>query len=101
VLDLLDALAGVLGEDLEQPVYEVRVLAHLDLDVGRVAEKPDELWSIMIRLFGSAQRFPLAPAASRTAPHRGRLADADGADRSAQVLHRVVYRQVGGHHAAR
>jgi hypothetical protein len=66
---------------------------------GVLPRNPAEPWWIMIRLFGRAKRFPLAPAASRTEPCWP-PADADGADRRLEVLHRVVDGQAARHHAA-
>jgi hypothetical protein len=39
----------------------------VDLDVGRLALKPDETWWIRILAFGSAIRLPFAPPAKSTA----------------------------------
>jgi hypothetical protein len=55
----------------------------------------------MMRAFGSAKRRSLAPAASSSEPHRGRLPDAQRRHLGADELHRVVDRHARRHHAAR
>src|SRR5437867_3341517 len=58
---------------------------------------PPNGWWIMIRAWGSANRLPLAPAASSSAP----LPHANGRDRGRHVLHRGVDGHAGRHRAPR
>jgi hypothetical protein len=56
--DGLLALAGVLGGDPLDGLFHELVVLGLDRDVAAVPAMPADGWCIMIRAFGSAQRFP-------------------------------------------
>ena len=55
-------------DDLVEAPAQLDDLAGVDLDVGRLARKPEETWWIRIFAFGSAIRLPFAPPARRSAP---------------------------------
>src|SRR5947199_2766910 len=57
--------------------------------------KPPQSWWMRIFAFGSAIRFPFAPAASRSAPQRHRDPDPDRLDVGLDGLDRVVDREAG------
>ena len=70
VRDLLDGLAGVLGEDLVEALAHVDDLAGVDLDVGRLAfEAADETWWMRILAFGSANALAVGAAGQEQRAH--------------------------------
>src|SRR3954469_2927712 len=89
-LDLLQRLAGVLREDLVVALDEELPFLHLDDRIRGVAAEPPR--ALVDHHPAVRQRVPLAlrPGGEEDGGHRGRHADADRADRRAQVLHRVV-----------
>ena len=99
LVHLLVRLAGVLGEDLRVALDEVLPFAHLDDRVRCVATEAAR--ALVDHDPAVRQGIALARGAGRQqhGRHRGRHADADGAHRSAQVLHRVVDGEAGVDHA--
>ena len=87
-------LPGGVDEDVDEDVLHVPDLARLDLDVGRLtARAAERLVDHDARVWAARSGGPCAPAASSTARHRRRLADAHRRHRAADVLHRVVDRE--------
>src|SRR5690606_16671706 len=99
--DPFDGLAGVMGQDLVEPLPRVEDLPRLDLDVGGRALAPAR--GLVDHDPRVRQRATLALGArcEEQRAHRGREPHAHRADRRAEVLHRVVDRQAGVHRAAR
>ena len=95
LLDLLDALAGVLGQDLVQPVARLEHLARMDLDVRRLALKAAQRLMDHHARVRQAEALALGAAGEQHRAHAGRLADADGADVGLDELHGVVNREPG------
>src|SRR6478609_5659388 len=91
--DLLERLAGVLGEDLIEAFADVDDLFGVDLDVGRLSlEAGGNLVDEDLRV---GQRHPLAggTAGEEQGAHAHRDADADRLHVGLDELHRVVDRQ--------
>src|SRR6478735_6723412 len=85
VLDLVERLTGVAGQDLVVALDEVLPLTHLDDRVGGVAAEPAR--ALVDHDPAVRQGVALALRAGRQQHRRrrGRHADADRADRRAQV----------------
>ena len=101
LLDPLDALAGVLGQDFVQSVAGLEHFLGVDLHVRRLAlEAAEGLVDHHARM---RQAVALAGRAAREQDraHAGRLADADGAHVGPDELHGVVDREPGAHDPAR
>src|SRR5213596_772427 len=101
LLDLLQALPGVLHEDVVHLLAQPDDLARLDVDVGGLALHAAE--RLMDHDAGVREREALALAPRREQPggHAGRLPDAQGGHLGLDVLHGVVDREAGGHRAPR
>ena len=98
--DLLDGLAGVLGQRPGHPLAQQHHLLHRQLDVGGLAL--GAAVGLVDEHPGVGQGEPLAPGAAGQ-DHRGRrrgLADAVGGHVAAQQLHGVVDGEQRGHVAA-
>src|SRR6185437_11976591 len=97
----LEWLARVASENLVVQRNERLPLLHLDDRVLGGAAEPAR--TLVDHDPGVRQRIALAlrPGREQHRRHRRRLADADRADRGAQVLHRVVDREARGYDAAR
>ena len=99
--DVFACLAGRADEDVDEDFLHVPDLARLDLDVRRLTARAAE------RLVDHDARVrqrvapALLPGAEQHGAHGRRLADADRADRAADVLHRVVDGEARRDHAAR
>src|SRR3954469_25293388 len=99
--DLVDVLAGMLGDDLVQAPAQLDDLAGVDLDVGGLAlEARADLVDEDLRV---RERHPLAlrAAGQQQRAHRHRDADADRRDVRLDELHRVVDREARVHRPAR
>ena len=95
VRDLVEGLAGVLGDDLVEAAADVDDLFGVDLDVGRLAlEAGGDLVDQDLRV---RQRHPLAggAAAEQQRTHAHRDPDADRLHVRLDELHRVVDRHAG------
>ena len=66
--DLVERLAGVLGDDLVEALADVDDLLGVDLDVRGLSGEAAETWWIRIFEFGNAIRLSGAPPASSRAP---------------------------------
>src|SRR5213080_2832483 len=101
LLDLLEALPGVLDQDVVHLLAQPDDLARLDVDVGRLALHPAE--RLVDHDTGVGQREALALGSRREEPrgHAGRLPHAQGRHLGLDVLHGVVDREAGGHRAPR
>src|SRR3954451_18862116 len=101
LLDLVELLPGVVGDDLVQPAAQLDDLAGVDLDVRRLPlEARGHLVDEDLRV---RQRHPLAlrPAAEQQRAHRHGDADADRLHIGLDEVHRVVDRETRVHGAAR
>ena len=101
VLDLLDALAGVLGQDPVEPVAGLEHFLGMDLHVRRLALKAAQRLVDHDARMRQREALALGAAGQQYRAHAGGLADADGADVRLDELHRVVDRKSGADHAAR
>src|SRR5215467_4886499 len=101
LLDALDGLAGVPGQDAVQQFARAQDLLGVDLDVRRLALHATP--RLMDEDVGVRQGVPPSrrAAGEEDRSHRVRHADADRGHRRADVLHRVVDGETGGHLAAR
>src|SRR5829696_3574028 len=100
LLDFLDVLAGVLGDDLVKPAPHVDDLARVDLDVGGLPlEARGHLVDQDLRV-GQRHALALRPARQQQGAHRHRDADADGLHVGLDELHRVVDRESRVHRPA-
>jgi hypothetical protein len=100
-VDLLDGLAGLLGDQLGHLLLDVQHLLGLDLDVrGGATDAAGRLVHHDPRV---RQAVPLAlgARAEQELPHRGGQAHADRRDVVAHELHRVVDRHARGDGASR
>src|SRR5436190_940474 len=101
ILDPLQGLAGVVREDLVQPLARPQQLPGVNVDIRRLSAEPlhprlvDEDAGI-----GQGVTLALRPRRQQDRGHRGRLADAVGLHVGLDELHRVVNRHPGGDHAA-
>src|SRR3954453_14180771 len=68
VVDLPERLAGVLGEDLVEPLADLGDLPGVNWMARGWPLKPAEGWVIRNREFGSDIRLPFAPPVRITAP---------------------------------
>ena len=99
--DLLEVLAGVLGEDLVEAAAHVDDLLGVDLDVrGLALEGRGDLVDQDLRV-GQRHALALGAAGQQQRAHRHRDADADGLHVGLDELHRVVDREARVHGAAR
>src|SRR3954463_195366 len=91
--DLLQWLAGVLGDDLVETLAHVDDLLGVDLDVGRLAGESAR--DLVDQDLGVGQRHPLAlgAAGQQQGAHAHGDADADGLHVGLDELHRVVDRE--------
>ena len=94
-VDLLDGLAGVLGDQVEQDLLDVQRLLGLDLDVGgRAAHAGGGLVHHDPRV-RQGVALALGAGAEQELAHRGGQAHADRRDVVGDVVHRVVDRHAG------
>src|SRR5690349_1104475 len=100
LLDALERLAGVLGEDLVQPFARAKQFARVNIDVGRLPSETLHPW-LMDQDPRVGERVPLAlgPGRQQDRGHRGRLPDAGGRHVRLDELHGVVNRQASRHDA--
>ena len=99
VLDLLDGLAGVLGDQLEQDLLDVERLLGLDLDVGgRATHARGRLVHHDPRV-RQGVALALGAGAEQELAHRRGQAHADRGDVVRDVVHGVVDRHAGVHRA--
>ena len=100
-LDHVERLAGVLDIDVVEALAQAAGFPGLDLDVGRLALDAARGLVDHDPRIGQREALALGAGGQQQRAHRGGLADADGRDRRADVLHRVVDREARRHHAAR
>src|SRR5207302_6568045 len=101
LLDAIGSLAGVLGQDLVQPVARLEHFLGMNLHIRRLSLKAAEGLVNHHARVREAVALAARAAGEEHGPHAGRLADADGADVRLDELHGVVDRQSRAHDAAR
>src|SRR5690606_34920663 len=92
--------AGILGVEIVHPPADAQYFLGLDFDVrGHAARAARGLVDHDPRI-GQRHAHARLTRGEEEAAHRRRLADAHGADLRLDVLHGVVDRHAGGHHAS-
>jgi len=101
VLDLVDALVGVEGQDLVEPLLQPHDLLGLDLDVGGLSLGPAHRLVDHDPRVGQAGAPAVLPGREQHRAHRGGEPDADRRHGRVHVLHRVVDPEAAVDDAAR
>lgn len=101
LLDFLQGLAGLIGEELIETVPHAQDALGADLDVGSLSLGAAE--GLMDHHFavGEGQPFALGPGRKQEGAHGGSHSDADGLNIALDVLHRIIDGKPGGDGSSR